>query len=117
MSNNNWAMLSHALGFVGYFGNGIGSVIAPLILWLAKRGDLPVVDEHAKESLNFNLSVMAIGLVLVASIFLSLGILTLVAAPALIVLGLFHLVATIWATVEASKGNSVRYPFTLRFIK
>ena len=62
MNNNTWAMTAHLLGLIGYLGNGIGSVIAPLILWLVKKDSLPVVDRHGKEALNFNISVLIYGM-------------------------------------------------------
>src|SRR5699024_9637063 len=53
----NWAMwchLSALSGLVVPFGN----VLAPLILWQMKRNEMPSVEEHGKESLNFQLSAL-----------------------------------------------------------
>ena len=35
-----------------------GHILGPLIVWLAKRGDSPEIDEHGKESLNFQISML-----------------------------------------------------------
>jgi uncharacterized Tic20 family protein len=117
MNNNTWAMACHLLGLAGYFGNGIGSIVAPLILWLVKKDELPIVDRHGKEALNFNISVTLYALALVLIMFVTLGVGALIAIPALIVLGLFHLIATIIAAIKANQGEDFRYPLTLRLIK
>lgn len=41
MGDNTWCLLSHLSGLVGYLGNGIGGVIAPLIIYLVKKDTSP----------------------------------------------------------------------------
>src|SRR5215204_5437814 len=53
----NWAMLCHLSSLAGYFLAGVVIWTAPLILWLLKRNDHPFIDEHGKESLNFQITV------------------------------------------------------------
>ena len=42
----------------GFFVPWAGHILGPLIVWLAKRGDSPEIDEHGKESLNFQISML-----------------------------------------------------------
>jgi len=72
---------------------------------------MPFVADQGKEALNFNITVFI-------AAFVS-GILTLVLIgfQLLIVVGIAWLVLTILAGLAANKGETYRYPFTLRLIK
>jgi uncharacterized Tic20 family protein len=105
-----WAMFAHLsalAGFVIPFGN----VLGPLVIWLVKKDTMPFVDDQAKESLNFQISVTIAVIISMALIILLIGI------PLLFVVGLVALVLTIMAGIKANEGVTYRYPFTLRLIK
>ena len=104
-----WGMLAH-LSAVAGFVIPLGSVLGPLVVWLLKKDEMPFVDDQGKESLNFQIT-MAIGFVIcLILIFVLVG---LVLLP---LLGLFDLIMTIMAALEANKGKRHRYPFALRLI-
>lgn len=117
MGDNTWCLLSHLSGLVGYLGNGIGGVIAPLIIYLVKKDTSPLIASHAKEALNFNISVAIYALALVLLMIVTFGIGALIAVPGLIALGIFHLVFAIIAAIKANAGIFYRYPLTLRLVK
>ncbi|UUZ81688.1 DUF4870 domain-containing protein [Paenibacillus sp. P26] len=100
----NLALLSHLLCF-------IGSIFAPLIIWLIKKDQSAFVEEHARESLNFQISLMIYSFVSGILCFVIIGFVLL---P---VLGVFALVVILIATVKASKGEYYRYPLCIRLIK
>jgi uncharacterized Tic20 family protein len=105
-----WGMIAHLSAFVGWI-IPLGSILAPLVVWLTKRDQSRYVAAHALESLNFNITMaIAIG-VCVGLVFLLIGI------PLLIGLGLYWLVITIVAGIKANEGVMYRYPFTLRLVK
>ncbi|OQP44542.1 hypothetical protein A4H97_09220 [Niastella yeongjuensis] len=83
-------------------------IFPPLIIYLIKKDDSSFVAEHAKESMNFQLTVSIIAIILFITI---IGILLLW------VLGIAVLVLVIVATVKASENKLYRYPFALRLIK
>ena len=56
-----WAMLCHLSALAGFV-VPFGSIIGPLIVWLIKRDEMPVVDVHGKKALNFQIT-MAIAYV------------------------------------------------------
>lgn len=89
---------------------GIGYIIAPLVIYLAKK-DSPFVQEHAAESLNFQISTLIYGIVSGILCFVLVGFLMLFA------LGIFSFVVMILATIAAAKGESYHYPLTIRFVK
>lgn len=115
-----WAMFAHLSALLGGLltsaAGGWGCFVGPLIIYLVKKDRSPFVAEHAREALNFNITV---ALVLVALILLSivtLGIGLIIAIPLWIVVGVGWLVLTIIAAVKANNGERYRYPLTLRLI-
>src|ERR1700722_11414638 len=102
------AMLSHLLAIIG----GLG-LFAPLIIWLIKKDDPQgsFVTENAKESLNFQITVIILGIVCFIMVFVFVGILLLWA------LAIANLVLVICATVRANEGKIYRSPFNFRLIK
>ena len=95
------AILSHVLCFVVGFW-------APLIIYLIKKDESKYIAEHAKESLNFQITCTIIAIVLcitIVGIFL-LWILFIVIAVLLII-----------ATIRASENKLYKYPFNIRLIK
>jgi uncharacterized Tic20 family protein len=88
-----------------------GNILAPLIIWLARRDTSAYVEAEAKEALNFNISVALGGLVCAALTVALVGI------PLGIILFLGWLVLTVVAAVKASEGVGYRYPISLRLVK
>ena len=95
------AILSHVLCFVVGFW-------APLIIYLIKKDESKFVAEHAKESLNFQITCTIIGILLFISIvgILLIWLLVIVIAILLII-----------ATIRASESKLYKYPFNIRLIK
>ena len=117
MDANTWAMLCHLSGLTGYVANGLGSIIAPLILWLIKKDEMPAVDQHGKEALNFNISVAIYGMALGVLTFLTFGFAALLTIPLMLALGIFHVVCVILAAIKANNGEDYQYPLCLRLVK
>ena len=110
-----WAMLGHLSAFSAFI-TGIGCVLGPLIVWLIKRDTMPFAAEQAKEALNFNITVVIVGVALGLFGIITLGIGFLIAVPLGCVLFVGWLVLTIVAGVKANAGEHYRYPFALRLV-
>lgn len=98
------AMLCHLLAiFVGF--------LAPLIIWLLQKDQMPFVDEHGKESLNFQISILIYGAIS--------GILTFVVIGAFLAAAviIFAIIEIIMASMAANEGKSFQYPFCIRLVK
>ena len=111
----NWAMAAHLSALVSAL---IGfAFVGPLIVYLIKKDEHPFVRQQAAEALNFQLSwliwAVAGGIALMLLIVLIIGV---VLIPVAIAAAIAWLVLTIMAGVKASKGESYRYPLTIRFI-
>jgi uncharacterized Tic20 family protein len=83
-------------------------IIPPLIIYFIKKDESAYVTAHARESLNFQLTMSIAAIVL---------FLTLIGILLLWVLGIIVLVLVIIATIRASENKLYRYPMTIRFIK
>jgi uncharacterized protein len=101
----------HFLSFAGLIGIPFGNILGPLVLWAIKKDEMPSVNEHGKESINFQISMTIYTIVAGLSILIAIGIVLL---PAIILL---NLVLVIIAGVKAANGEFYRYPLTIRFIK
>ncbi len=96
------------LALVAHLVTIVSSFIGPLIIYLIKKDDSEFVANHAKESLNFQITMALI----------SIGLfITLIGIFLLWIVGLAVIVFVIVATIKASEGKLYRYPFTLRLIK
>ena len=105
-----WTVLCHASALIGFFVPGAGHVLAPLIVWLIKRGEFPTVDEHGKESLNFQISM------LIYSIVAGVLCIVLIGFVLLVLLHIVNVVLVIIASLRASEGQMYRYPLTIRLV-
>jgi len=110
-SERTWAMLAHLAALAGIVVWLVGAILGPLAVWIARRDESEFVAEHAREALNFNITV-AIGAVMC-------GLLMLVFIGFILGAALFiaWLVLTLIAAIKASEGQHYRYPVSLRLVK
>ena len=106
-----WNVLCHATALAGFFVPLAGHILGPLIVWLAKRNDSPEIDEHGKESLNFQISM------LIYNVIAGVLCLVLIGFVILAILHILNLVLVIIASIQASEGKFYRYPLAIRLIK
>jgi len=104
-----WCMCCHLGALLGYI-LPFGHILAPLVIWITKRRQVPGVDEAGRESLNFQLTVTLFALI---GIMLSTVVIGLFM---LFVLVAFHFSLTLFAALRAQRGEQVRYPVNFRII-
>lgn len=61
-STRNFALLCHAAGLAGCLLPWIGHLGGPLTVWLCTRNRDPFIDEHGREALNFQISMLVYSL-------------------------------------------------------
>ncbi|PSG98204.1 DUF4870 domain-containing protein [Thermoplasmatales archaeon SW_10_69_26] len=114
----NWAAGAHLASLVVLV--GVPPILGPLVVWLVKREDHPFVADQARESLNFQISVLIYTIVggLAALILtiatVGLGLIAIVPIAIVFAIGVFLL--PIVAAIKASEGRRYRYPLTLRLV-
>lgn len=109
-----WAAFSHLSGLVYLV--GVPGIFGSLVIWLWKRGEHPMVDEHGKEALNFQITLLIYNTVALLIGFVTCGLGLIVLAPLLAILAVLIIVLPIIATVQASEGRRYRYPLTIRLV-
>jgi hypothetical protein len=119
-NEKNYSTIIQLSGFAGCV-IPFGNIIAPLILWIAKKNESPFIDAHGKSAVNFQISIvlysflLAILIVPITIFTLGLGLIFLILA-ALPVLVL-TIILIISASIKASNGEYYDYPFTIQFLK
>ncbi|MBW4041540.1 MAG: DUF4870 domain-containing protein [Acidobacteria bacterium] len=107
-----WATLTHLAALVGSF-IGVGTLgwLGPLIILLVLKDRSAFVAEHAKTTLNFQITMFIAAVVA--------GLLWILLIGFLITAGIYIvvIVCSIIAAVAASRGQRYEYPLTIRFLK
>jgi len=105
-----WGMLAHLSALFGLVIPLIGNVLGPLLVSIARSDQSAFVAAHAKEALNFNISVTLAALVCTLLMLVFVGFLL---GSALFIA---WLVMTLIAAIKASEGAAYRYPVSLRLV-
>lgn len=130
-----WAAGAHAGALVAALLTswlvGVAGAAAALAVWFFVRDKYPFAERHAREAVNFNLTMLiyaaiafAIGMLLLGATAVTLGIGAIVTVPLGILLtvvgvaiAVMWLVCGIIAAVKAYQGEEYRYPLTIRLFK
>ena len=101
-----WATLLHLSPLVGL------TLWVPLVVWLVFRGRGPFLEHHAKQALNFHITVTIAAVIsgIFAMITMGFGI------PLVFVVVIWQLVLAIVAAVATNRGEWYRYPASLTFV-
>lgn len=115
-SARTWATLCHIGGLAGCFLPWLAHLAVPLLVWLFKRNDHPLIDEQGKESLNFQLSLTLYSVL--GCILLAVTVVGLFAIPFfLCFLYVLNIFGVVLAAIQASDGKHFRYWLIIRFVK
>lgn len=104
-----WCVFVHLSALSAFF-IPFGNLLGPLVLWMIKRGEMPMVDRQGKEALNFQLTVFIVSLLCSPLVFVGIGVFLL------ILLWIFDVILVVVAAVKTSGGEVYRYPLTWRLI-
>lgn len=95
--------------------SGITFIIPPLValaLWQIKNKDSQFIDDHGKEALNFQISLVLLALLLIPITILTCG----VGAVLYIGLPVLAIAGGVIGGIRASKGQFYRYPMCIRLV-
>lgn len=99
-----WIILSHISLLIG-----VGFIL-PLIVYFVKKQDAPLTANHAKEALNFHISVYFYMFISYLLCVILIGFLLL---P---IVAITSVILAIIACVKASNDEFYRYPLTIRLV-
>lgn len=107
---NQWAMFLHLSQFAGYL-IPLAGMLAPIIIWIMKKDDMPELDPHGKAVINWIISAFIY--------FVISGVLSvvLIGIPLLIILSVLAIVFPIVGAIKANGGEVWDYPMSIRFLR
>ncbi|MBB1365585.1 DUF4870 domain-containing protein [Pseudoalteromonas sp. SR44-5] len=105
-----WAMLCHLSALAGFI-IPMGSIIGPLIVWLIKKDEMPLVAEHGRKSLNFQITMFIAYIVCLILMFAVIGVILL---P---IVAIFSFIMVVIGAIKTNDGKEFNYPFSLQLIK
>ncbi|MEX0997784.1 MAG: DUF4870 domain-containing protein [Flavobacteriaceae bacterium] len=109
--DNQLLLITHLSQLLTYV-TGFGGLIVPLIIWAVNKDKIKGLDQHGKEIINFQLSMILFALICIPLILaFGLGII------GLIVLGIISFVFPIANGINAGNGVFSKYPLTIRFLQ
>jgi uncharacterized Tic20 family protein len=117
--DKNLGMLCHLTALIGVLiGGGFLGFVGPLIIMNLQQGKTPFVTFHAREILNHQITFMLVYvfcflLIFVGSFLFCIGILFIFP---LVIAAILSIVFEIMASVQASRGEWTRIPWSIRFI-
>jgi len=106
------AMILHLSGFL----NGVFPLVVPLLIWFLKKEESFFLKEHGRAAINFQLSVIILGLIATLFITLTIGLGTIIVLPLAIVFGLLYIYFIVLATIAANDGQLYTYPISWEII-
>ena len=109
-STNQWAALLHLSLLSGCLAPLAGYVV-PILIWQLKKDDLPGLDVHGRNAVNWIISSLVYAVVSGLLIFFVIGI------PLLLAVVVCGIVFPIIAAVKANQGEVWKYPLTIEFIQ
>lgn len=110
-----YGLYMHLIGLLGLssFPVPLAGLIGAGIMWKIKGDTSPYLDDHGREAVNFQLSLLLYGVVLAILLSLSPS-LSSIAQAAMVVLSA---VGCIRGSMASHRGEYYRYPMTIRFLK
>lgn len=92
-----------------------GHLIAPLVIWLVKKTELPGLDPIGRANLNYQISWTIWMLIAVVLAVVGSCLILPMALP--MAVGIAWLVITIISAMKASNGEDYKYPLSIEFLK
>ena len=104
-----WGLAAHFSLLAGYV-VPFGGFVLPIAIWLFKKDQLPAVDTHGRNAINWLISSILYGILCVPLVFVLIGI------PLVVILGILCIVFPVVAGLKAHAGETWRYPMAIRFL-
>ena len=105
-----WALCLHLSVLAGLL-VPIAGVVVPILIWQLKKAELPGLDVHGINAVNWMISALIYSVVGFILVFVIIG------GPLLIVLCVLGVVFPIIAAIKANNGVVWQYPLTIQVLK
>jgi uncharacterized Tic20 family protein len=105
-----WAFLLHLSIWAGFV-LPVAGLAVPIAIWQLKKSDLPGIDQHGKNAVNWIISKLIYFVICLVLCFVIIGI------PLLIALGAVGVIFPLIAAIKANNGEVWKYPMAITFVK
>ena len=105
-----WGLFLH-LSLLAGFLVPLGGLVVPIVIWQMKKQEIPGLDEHGCNAVNFIISMIIYMVLCIPLFFIVIGF------PLLMVLGILGVVFPIIAALKANEGVCWKYPMAITFLK
>ncbi len=113
-----WNMWCHLVTLSGIPLPVIGNIVGPILIWQIKKNEFPSVEMHGKAALNFQLTLLIVGVVIATAGFIlsffCVGFLLFFLLP---LVGLAAIILPIIAGLKANEGKEYKYPYSWNLVK
>lgn len=109
-----YAAFNHYIGLLSLLDATFIGLVGTVVMWMIKRKESPFLDDHGREAVNFQISLLLY--MIVGSIVLGIVTVGLLVLPWIAALYILRLVGCIRGGLAASRGEYYRYPCTIRFL-
>lgn len=105
-----WAMFLH-LSMLANFIVPIAGIVAPIVIWQIKKDEIPSIDSHGKNAVNWIISAVIYSFIGLVLMLVAIGFFLLLA------LAVVSVVFPVIAGIKANKGEVWKYPLSISFLK
>lgn len=110
-AHRTYALFTHLVGLLSLLDLTLAGPIGTLVMWRIKANVSDFLDDHGREAMNFQISLVIYSVVgIVLTPLLGLGVVVLAAVWVL------RLVGCIRGAMAANRGEYYRYPMCIRLI-
>jgi len=110
-----YATFQHLVGLLSLLDATVLGLIGAIVMWRIKARQSPFLDDHGREAVNFQLSLLLyliVGSVIFGIITLGFGAMLWIG-----VIWIVRLIGGVLGAMAASRGEYFRYPVCIRFLK
>lgn len=103
-----WTIILHLSQYAGLL-IPFASLIAPIVIWQMKKNEMPALDAHGIQVVNWQISMLIYAAVSAILMFVLIGF------AMLAILGVLWLIFPLIGTIKANNGELWSYPLTIKF--
>lgn len=118
-----YALFTHLVGLLSLTTAGIPflGLIGTGIMWAIKRAESPFLDDHGRQAVNFQISLLIYyvvgGFVLVVFGIVTFGIGAILLPVAMLGFVALSIIGSVRGAMASHRGEYYRYPMTIQFLR
>lgn len=86
-------------------------VFPPLLLWMLKKGEIKNLDKHAKDAINYQISIIIYILACLPLLLIVVGVFIM------IFIGIYSFIVIIMNSIKVLNGENYKYKYSLTLLK